>query len=281
MGMPSPGWDWVVREHNAAVRRRRIRRRRRVQRLMLWLLTVVTALVLVVIGMYVRDIGLTPTVTALSSSTRTHSTPSAAGSTGHHVTAKHKGSSSATPIVPVSGPRLADTSSGLSYQLLSSPWTSGCPSILNSSLFVWTAGEHAVAGLVTINGGSFDWHGNACSGQLQPHFAYAGPQDLQPTAMSLVGALDPAYYTGLTHERTTQASSTLQVSGHPAWMVRFLETYPDAISEQLAWTSELAAVVVVDRGTGLVPAVFYVSVPANLGTQNVATLVGSLRLSAP
>ncbi len=246
---------------------------------MLWLLTLVTALVLAVIGLYVRDIGLTPTVTALSASTRTHSAPSAAGSAGHRVTPKQKASPSAGTAD--SGPRLTDAASGLSYQLLSAPWTSGCPSILNSSRFVWTAGEHAVAGPVTINGGTFDWHGNACSGQLQPHYAYAGPQDLRSTATNLVDALDPAYYTGLTHERTTQASSALAVSGHPAWMVRFLETYPDAIGEQLAWTSELAAVVVVDRGTGQVPAVFYVSVPANLGTQNVATLVGSLRLSAP
>src|ERR1035438_7277267 len=68
MGMPSPGWDSVVREHNAAARRRRRRRRRRTQRLMLWLLTLVTAVVLVAIGMFVRDIARTPTVAALSSS---------------------------------------------------------------------------------------------------------------------------------------------------------------------------------------------------------------------
>ena len=49
----------------------------------------------------------------------------------------------------------------------------------------------------------------------------------------------------------------------------------------IAWNSELAAVVVVDRGAGRTPAVFYVSVPSNLGTQNVTVLLGSLRLSSP
>jgi hypothetical protein len=36
---------------------------------------------------------------------------------------------------------------------------------------------------------------------------------------------------------------------------------------------------VVDRGTDDAPAVFYASVPANLGTANVTALISSLRLS--
>lgn len=277
MGMPSPGWDSVVREHNAAARRRRRQRRRRTQRLMLWLLTVVTAVVLVAIGMFVRDIARTPTVASLSSSAHAVRRSPPAGSGRHRVTPKGK----AAPAAAVTGPQVTDSSSGLSYQLLSSPWQDGCPSILNTSVFAWTAGEHAVAGQVTIGGATFDWHGNACSGQLQQQFQYSGPTDLEPTAMSLVGALDPAYYTGLQHDRTIEASSAMQVSGHPGWMVRFLMNYPAAASEGLAWNSELAAVVVVDRGAGQTPAVFYVSVPSNLGTQNVTVLLGSLRLSSP
>jgi hypothetical protein len=69
------------------------------------------------------------------------------------------------------------------------------------------------------------------------------------------------------------------VSGHQAWIVTFLMAYPDAASEGLAWTSEAGAVVVVDRGTGQAPALFYASVPSNLGTSDVATLVSSLQLS--
>jgi hypothetical protein len=37
--------------------------------------------------------------------------------------------------------------------------------------------------------------------------------------------------------------------------------------------------VVADRGTGQSPAIFYVSVPSNLGTSDVSTLISSLRLS--
>jgi hypothetical protein len=103
--------------------------------------------------------------------------------------------------------------------------------------------------------------------------------DLEPTAMSLAGALEPAYYAGLQHDRTIEGSSSLKVSGHQAWMVKFLMTYPDAAGEGLHWSTELGAVVVVDRGAGDAPAVFYVSVPANLGTANVTVLLNSLRLS--
>ena len=73
----------------------------------------------------------------------------------------------------------------------------------------------------------------------------------------------------------------MQVSGHQAWMVKFLMTYTAAANEGLHWSTELGAVVVVDRGTGDVPAVFYVSVPASLGTANVTALIDSLRLGSP
>jgi hypothetical protein len=70
------------------------------------------------------------------------------------------------------------------------------------------------------------------------------------------------------------------VSGHQAWKVTFQISYPDAAAQGLAFGSEAAAVVVVDRGAGLAPAVFYASVPSNLATSDVRTLVGSLRLSS-
>ena len=137
-----------------------------------------------------------------------------------------------------------------------------------------------MAGRVIIGGAVFDWHGNACSGQLRQQFAYSGPADLEPVTMGVADAVEPAYYSGLQHYRTIERSSATQVSGHQAWMVTFLMTYPDAASEGLAWTSEAGAVVVVDRGAGRAPAVFYASVPSNLGTTDVATLVSSLRLSS-
>jgi hypothetical protein len=136
-----------------------------------------------------------------------------------------------------------------------------------------------VAGHVSIGGSVIDWHGLACSGQLQQQFPYGGPGDLEQTAISLVSALDPAYYAGVQHTRATEESSAIRVSGHRAWKIEFAMDYTDGASQGLTWTTEPGAVVVVDRGAHQFPAVFYVSVPASLGTQNVATFLSSLRVS--
>jgi hypothetical protein len=239
---------------------------------MLWLLTGITTVVLLLIAGFVKQISKTPTVARPAALTATaHSTRYAAPSA-----ASRRGSPPASGTVR----EVTDESSGLSYRMLTAPWQRGCPSILHTPMFSWTAGEHALAGQVTIGGTVIDWHGNACSGQLQQQFAFSGPADLEPVTMGLAEAVDPAYYSGLPHHRTVETNSAIQVSGHQAWMVTFLMTYPDAASEGLAWTSEAGAVVVVDRGAGRAPAVFYASVPSNLGIGDVSTLVSSLRLSS-
>jgi hypothetical protein len=239
---------------------------------MLWLLTVATTAVLVVLAVLVKDIAKVSTVArpaALSASALKVSRGTTPAGARHRVSSRHS----------YQVPQVTDTASGLSYQLLPSPWRQGCPSDLNTPMFNWSAGENTVAGQVSLGGSDIDWHGLACSGQLQPQFAYAGPADLEPTAMSLLGALDPAYYAGVPHSRTIEESSAMQVGGHQAWIVKFLMTYSGGASQGLTWSSEPGAVMVVDRGASQAPAVFYVSVPANLGTQNATTLIDSLRLS--
>jgi hypothetical protein len=231
---------------------------------MLWLLTVVTTGALLLIAGFVREISKQPTVAR----------PAALTATAHN-TRHAKPSLSGSAQVP----EVTDASSGLSYRLLSSPWQRGCPGVLDASMFSWTAGEHAVAGQVKIGGTVFDWHGNACSGRLQQQFGYSGSADLEAVTVSVANTVDPLYYSGLQHQRAIVSSTPMLVSGHLAWAVTFLMTYPDAASEGLAWTSEAGAVVVVDRGAGRAPAVFYASVPSNLGASDVSTLLNSLRLS--
>ena len=121
--------------------------------------------------------------------------------------------------------------------------------------------------------------GNACSGDLQQPFSYTGPADLQGTATSLTTALDPAYYSGIQHHTAVTSSSALRVSGHQAWEIKFTVSYDDDAGQGVTWSNEFGAVVVVNRGLGEQPAVFYVSVPDNLGTSAVSTLLGSLQLS--
>ena len=263
---------------------------------MMWVLTSMTMLVLLVIAVMVIEIGKLPAVarpTALSVHQRTTASASppprraalsvsasrsVSSSPSVSPSSSEAPSPSASPSAPAPGPQVADSSSGLSYALLSSPWQPGCPAALDTPMFSWSAGEKAIAGPAVVAGSATDWYGDACSGLLQQQFQYSSAADLEPTATSLADALDLAYYSGLPHYLTVQDSSALLVSGHQAWMVTFLLTYPAADSEGLAWTSEDGAVVLVDRGGGQAPAVFYASVPSNLGTSAVSILVSSLRL---
>jgi hypothetical protein len=275
MGMPTSSWDTLVREAREAAIASRRRRRRRFRRWMLWLLTGVTTAVLVVIAAFIQHIARVteqPRPAALSASAHTVSRGTAAGATRQVTTTPHRKTA-------VTYPTLTDVTSGLSYRRLGSPWQPGCPSSLNTPMFDWTAGESTVAGHVIIGGSVIDWHGLACSGRLQQQFSYTGPADLEPTAMGLAGALDSAYYAGVQHSRTTEASTAVKISGHQAWQIQFAMDYPNGASQGLTWNSELGAVVVADLGAGQAPAVFYVSVPASLGEANVTALLESLRIT--
>jgi hypothetical protein len=249
---------------------------------MLSLLTLVTTAVLLIIVVMIRDMARLPTATRTTALSRSASASAsgASGPTRDEIVPKRASPSpSRSASRPASRPQVTDTASGLSYELLPSPWQRGCPGWLDTPMFSWNAGESALAGLADIGGTVADWHGNACSGQLQQSFAYSGPADLGPVATGLAGAVDPAYYSGLPHYGTVEDSYGIQVSGHAAWVVKFLMTYPGAARKGLAWSTELGAVVVVDRGAGQTPAIFYVSVPSNLGTANVSTLISSLQLT--
>ena len=168
--------------------------------------------------------------------------------------------SSATP------PGLSDSATGLSYALLPPPWRSGCP--MRHYPVDWTGGEGAVAGHVVTHGHTLTWYANACSGPLEAQFQHSS---LARAAAGEAAAIDTDL--ALHHRRTVTSSAASRVGGQPAWIVRFTVTYP---GEHLTWSAETGAVVVVDRGHGRSRAVFYVSVPGNLGTGTVSTLISSL-----
>jgi hypothetical protein len=172
---------------------------------------------------------------------------------------------------------LTDGQTGLSYAQLAAPWGPTCPGGLNSQGFSWTAGESAVAG--QVNGGQTTWYGAACSAPLPQQYGYNGVADLANVTTTLANQFNGSYYQALSHNYQQELSQPVQVSGHAGWEVKFLITYTNASGQGLAWSDEMGAVVVADSGTGAAPAVFYVSVPGNLGESNVDTLVSSLQLS--
>jgi hypothetical protein len=217
------------------------------------------AVVLAVIALVINSMGQTP---AASTAARPPASPVAANST-------------APAPTPASGSTIMDGTSGLSFAQLAFPWRPGCPGGLNGQAFTWATGESAVAG--QINNGQTPWYGTACAGTLPQQYGYQGVADLQNAANNLVITFDGTYYGALPHTRSDVLSQPCSVGGHPGWEIKFLMTYTNP--QGLAWSNELGAVVVVDKGTGVAPAVFYTSVPANLNENNVDTLVSSLQIA--
>ena len=240
---------------------------------LIWAVALGTALAMLITGVLVGVLGSSPAPKTGPGAAATR--PAATHSAAPTPSASDTPSTTATTGTPVS-----DAASGLSYALLAAPWQPGCPGTMNNAVFSWSAGENAVAGTLPAAGGS-PWYASACSGLLPQQYAYTGVQDLPQTAMNLVNAFDPAYFGALPHVRSTTENNPLQVSGHAGWIVEFGMTYQTAASQGLAWQSQLGAVVVVDRGTGQPPAVLYVTVPNNLGTANIGTILASMQLAAP
>jgi hypothetical protein len=243
----------------------RAQRRRRV-----WLMSGLaggTAVALGVVALVVNSLGSSHPTAAAS---KTPTTPVAATTTPP--------APSPTPSPTPSAALITDGVSGLSYTELQSPWQPGCPASLNQS-FTFTAGQSAVAG--QVNGGQTTWYGVACSGPLPQSYGYNGVADLESTATNLVNNFSNSYYNALQHGFQQELSQPVTISGHPGWEIKYLITYQNAQGQGLPFTDEQGAVVVADLGSSIAPAVFYVSVPGNLGESNVDSLVSSLKLTVP
>ena len=248
------------------------RRRRR------WLMGGVaagTGVAVAVIAVIVASLGSSPPASPASTpaSTAANQAPAPASSAPQ--------ASPSASLSPSAGPppvMLTDPQSGLSYQQLPAPWQATCPSGLNNGTFTWTFGESAVAG--QISNGQTTWYGQACSGPLPQQYGYNSVADLKNTATTLANSFQGADYNALNHTATPGISQPVQVSGHAGWELTYAISYTDAQAQGATWTSEQAAVVVVDTGAGNAPAVFFTSIPSSLGESYVATLVSSLQLSA-
>jgi len=240
-----------------------------------------TAVALALIAIVVNSLGSSaPPVTTTAQDTTPPPTSAPVTASASATPSSATPTAAPTPSVSTAPGGVTDTISGLSYSLVSSPWANGCPaSLSNQQTATWTAGESALAGQVNSNGQQVNWYGEACSGPLPQQYGYNGVADLEPAAMNLLNAIDGPYYGALNHSRTQLASTPVSVSGHPGWEIKYLMTYPDAASQGLAWNSEEGAILVADQGSGLPPAVFFVSVPSSLNVATVDALVGSLTLT--
>ncbi|WP_223190769.1 DUF2510 domain-containing protein [Nonomuraea terrae] len=176
-----------------------------------------------------------------------------------------------------SGDQITDPRSGLSFEVPDG-WTVPPYASVNSgdpSRQLWTAAAQATA-QQNYDGRDHDWIGNVYTGPLHELYPYSGVSGMGDTAKAVYVDFSSRFYT-LAHESRIVEDKAMKIGDRDAWVLRF-ELDFSKISEEngYAWKKENGAIVLMDRGEGQSPAMLYVSVPDNLGTDVVSQVLGSL-----
>ncbi|MFI6598175.1 DUF2510 domain-containing protein [Nonomuraea sp. NPDC050536] len=124
--------------------------------------------------------------------------------------------------------------------------------------------------------GKSDWIGNVYTGVLNDLFPYGSSQDLQ----NLTGTvfIDFQKYYDIQHTQKIVQSKAIKIGDKDAWVLQFkLDFSAESKKKGYKWNTENGAIVLMDRGEGERPAIFYMSVPDNLGTNVVEQVLASLK----
>ena len=241
-------------------------------------ISVGTAAAVAVIAVIIGNLGGAPAATTADQATLAPTSSAAAVASATPLASTSTSASPTATASPSSTTSvLSDGQAGLSYTELPSPWQGpSCAPSLNNGAFTWTAGEYAPAG--PVSGGTVTWYGEACSGLLPSSYGYSGTYQLQTITENLAQTFENAYYGSLSHNVNQEEDQETSVSGHEAWEYTYDVVYTDPTQGE-TWSDEQAAVVVVDNGTAQ-PAVFFTSIPSNLGENNGLALIQSLQLTS-
>ncbi|MFI6298903.1 DUF2510 domain-containing protein [Nonomuraea sp. NPDC050790] len=181
-----------------------------------------------------------------------------------------------TQLPSIQDGRITDPQAGVSFQVPDG-WTVPPADRINGTDPTqqrWSGAVEAVSH--AKYDGESNWIGNIYTGTLNELYPYENAQGLQ-TATGAVLASFSNYYQ-LTHTRKITKNEAIKIGDKDAWVLQF-ELDFSKISEEkkYKWKKENGAVVLMDRGPGERPALVYVSVPDNLGTDVVDQVIGSLK----
>lgn len=182
-------------------------------------------------------------------------------------------SPSPTGSSPTAADRVTDSSAGISFTRPAPSWYAVQQAPIPGQA-VWTLGVGAIAQRDYAKG--HNWIANVFTGQVTAH--YSGTGDLPKVTKPITQYIQAHNYdhVGAKTLKVVDSKSTT-VDGHAAWLEKFTYTYKDADSRKLAFKSETAAVICVDRGEQK-PAVLYVSVPDNFDTGIVDRVLNSIQI---
>jgi hypothetical protein len=205
---------------------------------------------------------------------------------------KTAASHSSTPVAPLPVPSLppstaagtrsaitgtvGDSTAGLSYARLGSPWTPADSGWLSPNLF--SAGQVSVVQSPFEQYASF----NATSLSGVPRAAesagYTGPQQLSVVGRRVTARILSEHF-AMTRRQTTLFSGARTVDGHRAWLERFRLDFTDAKARGWKFTADTVAILVVDRGDKRLGEL-WVSVPDTFpGQGDVDQVLGSVNVA--
>ncbi|MFG1706374.1 DUF2510 domain-containing protein [Nonomuraea sp. M3C6] len=177
---------------------------------------------------------------------------------------------------PASGV-VSDPRSGISYKVPDG-WTVPKPDQVNGTDPTQQAYTSAVQATSQDNyEGESDWIGNVYTGLLNELYPYSGAAGLGDTAKAVFVDFSTKYYQ-LAHESKVVADKAMKIGDRDAWVLQFELDFSKVSEEKgYKWKKENGAIVLMDRGEGESPAIVYVSVPDNLGTDVVGKVLSSLK----
>ncbi|MEV2265504.1 DUF2510 domain-containing protein [Nonomuraea africana] len=218
-----------------------------------------------------------PTPEPVPSTSPSEPTPSPSESPSESATPTPQDPGAELPAV--SGGRITDPKTGLSYAAPGDPWKVPPSAEINApdpNVQQWSAGMQAVSH--EKYDGESDWNGSIYSGELNPIYPYEGTQGLRGTVGTVF--IDFARFYPIKHERKILQDKAITVDGHKGWLLEYeMDFTAESEKNGYQWKKERGAIVVVDRGEGKRPALLYASVPDNLDTGLVTQVVKSLKLS--
>lgn len=172
--------------------------------------------------------------------------------------------------------RITDPQANLSYQVPEG-WKVPAAGSLNGtdpSQQSWSSGVGATS--QEKYNGKDDWSGNVYTGLLNKKYPYTGTAGLGDVAKTVF--VDFAQYYPVTHTNKIIQDKALKIGDKSAWVLQFqLDFSKESKAKGYKWNKENGAIVVMDRGAGQSPALVYVSVPDNLGTDVVEKVLSSLK----
>ncbi|MFC4122650.1 DUF2510 domain-containing protein [Nonomuraea zeae] len=175
--------------------------------------------------------------------------------------------------------RITDAASGLSFAV-PEDWEVPAPERLNGpdpTEQAWSSGVQATS--QENYEGESDWIGNVYTGVLNELYPYSGASGLGDTAKAVFVDFSSKYY-AIAHESKVVQDKAMKVGDRDAWVLQFELDFTKVSEEKgYKWKKENGAIVLMDRGEGERPAILYVSVPDNLGTDVVGQVLGSLKSS--